>query len=122
MAAAMARARFATLVVLAVVSGAALAQQSPEVLLARISDALGDISYRGTMVRMVDGRIETMRVLHRNRDGVIREKLVALDGEGREFLRNGNEMICLYPARRLKMVETGLEQANPLVRLPSGLL
>lgn len=101
-----------------VVSGAALAQQSPDELLERIGAAVNDITYRGTLIHSVDGNIDTMRVLHSTRDGVVREKLVALDGEGREVVRMGGELVCLFPDQRLKIVETESDPGNRLVRPP----
>ncbi len=107
-------------VILLAASGIALAQQSPDALLQKISEAVSDISYRGTLIRSVDGRVDTMRVLHSNRDGVVRQKLVAQDGEGREIIRNGNELICLYPSRRIKLIETDASPATSIMRLPLG--
>lgn len=107
-------------VILLAACGAVLAQQSPDALLQRIDEAVSDISYRGTMIRSVDGRVDTMRVLHSNRNGILREKLVAQDGEGREIIRRGNERICLYPGRRIKLVDVDAGPSSSLVRLPLG--
>ncbi|MEL6448051.1 MAG: MucB/RseB C-terminal domain-containing protein [Pseudomonadota bacterium] len=103
---------------LSAVSGMALAQQTPDALLERISAAVSDITYSGTMIRSVDNNISTLRVMHSNRDGVIREKLVAQDGEGREVIRNGDQLICLFPEQRIKLIESDTGPASSLVRLP----
>ncbi|MEL7310642.1 MAG: MucB/RseB C-terminal domain-containing protein [Pseudomonadota bacterium] len=97
----------------------AAAQQQPEPLLQQISDAMHTLDYRGTLVRSVDGKLHTLRVAHRNQDGVSTEKLVTLDGEQREIVRVGNELICLWPQRRLKFVDKTASPSNAFARLPA---
>ena len=105
---------------LVVTAGCALAQQTPDQLLQRISDALNDSSYRGTLIQSVDGRINTMHVMHSNDGGVVREKLLAMDGEGREILRTGAELVCLLPRLKLKVIETNSMPSNAFARLPAS--
>ncbi|MEM7611938.1 MAG: MucB/RseB C-terminal domain-containing protein [Pseudomonadota bacterium] len=96
-------------------------RQSADALLQRISDAVNSMNYRGTLIRSVDGRINSMLVIHSNDDGLVRERLVAMDGEGREIIRVGDELICLYPNRRVKLIETNATPSNAFVRLPAVL-
>lgn len=105
---------------LALTAGCALAQQAPDQLLQSISDALNNTNYRGTLIQSVDGRINTMHVMHSNTDGVVREKLLAMDGEGREIVRTGAELVCLFPRSRLKLIETNAMPSNAFVRLPAS--
>lgn len=84
---------------------AALADPEATRILQRVSSALDTITYRGTIVRSFDGRLETLQIAHRNDDGFIREKLVALDGEGREIIRSGDEVLCIFPKSKVVLVE-----------------
>ena len=46
-----------------------------------------------------------MRIIHRVEKGKVTERLVSLDGSGREIIRNQNEVICYLPDRRTVLVE-----------------
>ncbi|MEL6868729.1 MAG: MucB/RseB C-terminal domain-containing protein [Pseudomonadota bacterium] len=100
------------------VSAAAVAQSSANELLASIAEALEQASYEGTLIRAADGEIVTMHVAHSAADGVVREKLVSMDGEGSEILRNGDELICLLPKRKVKLVDISLASSNAFASLP----
>jgi sigma-E factor negative regulatory protein RseB len=63
--------------------------------LAKIGPALRDLDYQGTLVYLADGRIETMRVFHREDDGRERERLVAVTGPAREVVRDGERVMCI---------------------------
>ncbi|MEM8548611.1 MAG: MucB/RseB C-terminal domain-containing protein [Pseudomonadota bacterium] len=95
-----------------------LADLTPDRLLRQVSAAVHDATYSGTLVRSSNGSMATMQVWHRNDDGFVREKLVNLDGESREVLRHGDELICLLPKRRLKLVDSAAGDSNAFVRLP----
>ncbi len=105
---------------LAFAAGCAVAQQTPDEFLQSVSDALNTASYRGTLIQSADGRIATMHVMHSNIDGVVREKLVAMDGEGSEILRTGDELICLLPEQKLKLIESNNVPSSAFARLPAG--
>lgn len=98
----------------------AWAEQSPAELLRRVELAVNNSSYRGTLLRSFDGRLETMHVVHRNDNGVVREKLIAMDGEGREIIRNGDELLCIFPRRRIVLIESAAGSSNSFVRLPAA--
>lgn len=63
--------------------------------LARVAPALRTLDYRGTVVVVADGRVETLRVLHRNDGDRERERLVALSGPPREVVRDGDRVLCI---------------------------
>src|SRR5690606_9994860 len=63
--------------------------------LTRIGPALRGLDYRGTLVVVADGRMETLRVFHRNDEGRERERLVALSGPPRELVRDGERVVCV---------------------------
>lgn len=63
--------------------------------LARIAPALRDLDYQGTLVYIAGGKVETLRVFHRNDDGHERERLVTISGPVREVVRDGNQVMCI---------------------------
>jgi len=49
--------------------------------------------------------VEMLRIIHRVKDGVVSERLVSLDGSGREFIRTGGDLTCYLPDKRTVLVE-----------------
>lgn len=99
---------------------AALADPAATRILREVSRSLDTVNYRGTIVRSFDGRLETLKVAHRNDDGFIREKMVALDGEGREIVRRGEEVLCIFPKNKLVLVESAGAVPGAFSRLPAA--
>ena len=73
--------------------------------LAKMNATLAQRNYDGTFLHMSDGRVETMRIVHRVRGTRITERLMSLDGSGREFVRNNDEMTCYLPDKNTILVE-----------------
>lgn len=86
-------------------------------LLVRMSEAVRQTTYAGTVVYQTDSRMETLRVLHEYRDGSVRERLVSLTGDAREIYRNNDEVICVLPEQKMVTIDQRAHQAASL--LPS---
>ena len=98
----------------------ALADASdPSVWLDRMGDAVRKTSYEGTVIRIRDGEAEALKVVHTFADGVIREKVIAQEGNGLEIIRNGNEVHCILPDRKSVLVEEWDDQSTLFSTLPS---
>ncbi|MGH8494900.1 MAG: MucB/RseB C-terminal domain-containing protein [Gammaproteobacteria bacterium] len=89
-------------------------EQDARAWLERMAQAIEQLNYQGVFVHMHDGRAETLQVVHRNEDGRIAERLMSLDGVGREIVSTQNEVQCILPDRRAVLVESR-EQMNPLL-------
>jgi sigma-E factor negative regulatory protein RseB len=81
------------------------ADDDPRVWLQKMNHALAVRNYDGTFMHISDGRIETMRIVHRLLAGRVTERLASLDGSGREFVRNNDELTCYLPDRKTILVE-----------------
>jgi sigma-E factor negative regulatory protein RseB len=46
-----------------------------------------------------------LRIIHRVQDGAVAERLVSLDGSGREFIRSGLDLACYLPDKKTVLVE-----------------
>ena len=66
--------------------------------------ALATRNYEGTFFHLSEGRVETMRIVHRFRAGRVTERLLSLDGSGREFVRNNDELTCYLPDQHTVLV------------------
>jgi len=86
--------------------------------LTRMNHALATRNYDGTFFHLSDGRVETMRIVHRVRGGRVTERLVSLDGSGREFVRNNDELTCYLPDQHTVLVEPRQDRGPFLGSLP----
>lgn len=90
---------------------------SPMEWLQKMAVAVEQANYSGTVVRVHDGDVQTLRVVHRYEDGKVSEKLESLDGAGREIIRAGDEVHCILPESRLVLVEQQMNQEGLFGRL-----
>ncbi|MGB5132433.1 MAG: MucB/RseB C-terminal domain-containing protein [Steroidobacteraceae bacterium] len=71
----------------------------------RMAGALAGTSYAGEFVCESAGRAERLRIVHRVRDGAVAERLVSLSGNGRELIRDGDEVVVYLPDQKLAIIE-----------------
>ena len=93
---------------------------TPQDWIDRMGDAVQVTNYAGTVVRVRDGKVDTFKVVHTVKDGVVREKVVIQDGNGLEIIRNGNEVHCILPDRESVLVEEWSNQSTLFSTLPSS--
>lgn len=86
--------------------------------LEKMSRALSTQNYDGRFFHLRDSRSESMRIIHRVDKGKITERLVSLDGSGREIVRNANEVICYLPDKRMVLVEKRTDDNTLVSMLP----
>lgn len=86
--------------------------------LERMSRALSTQSYDGRFFHLRQSRSESMRIIHRVDKGQITERLVSLDGSGREIIRNEKEVICYLPDKRVVLVEKRTDDNSLVSALP----
>ena len=99
---------------------ASAAAQEPRQWLERMNQALTTRNYDGVFSHWQDGRVEMLRIVHRNQNGAVTERLASLDGSGREFIRTGAELSCYLPDKRTVLVTTQSDAAGSLLAsLPS---
>jgi sigma-E factor negative regulatory protein RseB len=98
---------------LSLAAGIAQATDDPREMLERLDQAIERLNYEGTFVHIVDGRADTMYVVHRVEDGVAMERLVSLDGPRREIIRDEGEVTCIFADEKSVMVERR-KQDSPL--------
>lgn len=87
--------------------------------LERMSEALATRNYEGRFFHLRDSRSEAMRIYHRVDKGKVTERLVSLDGSGREIIRNQTEVICYLPDRRTVLVEKRTDDSTLLAAVPA---
>ncbi len=91
---------------------------APTTWLERMNRALTTRNYDGTFSHWHGGTVEMLRIIHRVQDGQVAERLVSLDGSGREFVRRGASLTCYLPDKRTVLVEERPPQES-LVGFPA---
>ncbi|MET0536040.1 MAG: MucB/RseB C-terminal domain-containing protein [Steroidobacter sp.] len=88
--------------------------------LERMSEALATRNYEGRFFHLHDSRSESMRIFHRvDNKGRVTERLVSLDGSGREIVRNQSEVTFYMPDRRTVLVEKRTDDSTLLAAVPA---
>src|SRR3546814_10455052 len=90
---------------LAVSWSLAASAADPADWLASMSEAARAANYQGVIVYQTHDRLETMRVVHRNRKGKEVERVQTLTGAPREIIRTGKQVVCLLPKDRKVTLE-----------------
>ena len=92
--------------------------QDARAWLERMSRAMATNNYDGRFVHIVGGYTENMRIIHRVDSGLVTERLISLDGSGRELVRNDSEVVCYLPDRRTVLVEKRTDKGSLLAAVP----
>jgi sigma-E factor negative regulatory protein RseB len=87
--------------------------------LERMSEALATRNYDGTFFHRRAEQTESLRIIHRVAGDKISERLISLDGSGREIIRNETEVVCYLPDRKLVLVEKRMGDEPLFGALPS---
>ncbi|HEY8538745.1 MAG TPA: MucB/RseB C-terminal domain-containing protein [Steroidobacteraceae bacterium] len=86
--------------------------------LERMTRSLSQQNYEGRFFHVRDSRSEAFRIFHRVERGKVTERLVSLDGSGREIIRNEEEIVCYLPDKRTVLVEKRTGNDSLLASLP----
>ena len=90
-------------------------------LLNKMSQTLETGSYRGTFVFMHNGEVDTMRIVHGFSPVGVREKLVSLNGDAREVIRDKDTLTCIWPKDKLVVIESARSSHGLPSSLPEDL-
>lgn len=95
------------IIALLLIPAANLHAASPQAMewMQKMSMAMQELSYSGRFVYMHDGRLESMSILHVNDSQGKRERLVSLNGEAREILRDNKNLTCVWPSSKQVVVD-----------------
>jgi len=80
--------------------------------LTKIRSAAQRLDYTGSFVYQQGSEVRSFRIAHLNRQNITREKLEVLDGQAREYIRTGDEVIGYLPAARRMTVEVRSTQKD----------
>ncbi len=88
-----------------VLSAGHAADDDPRAWLTRMARAVEQLNYRGALVHMHDGDADILHIVHRVDNGQVTERITALDGAGREIIRDDDQVTCILPDQQTVLVE-----------------
>jgi sigma-E factor negative regulatory protein RseB len=95
-------------------------QEEAREWLDRMTEALASSNYDGLFTHTTRHHAETMRIVHRVENGHSVERLVSLDGSGREIVRTREQVHCYLPDRRVVLVEPRTDLGALFTALPAS--
>ncbi|NOR67398.1 MAG: hypothetical protein GQ528_08580 [Woeseiaceae bacterium] len=105
-------------VLLSTQSATASAADGPHEWLGRMSHAVQNMSYAGTVIRTRRGEAEALKIVRRVDEGVVSEKITVQDGSSLEIIRKGDEVHCILPDSKSVLVESWDNQGTLFSMLP----
>ncbi len=92
----------------------------PRDWLQKMTSAVQTTNYEGTVIRIQDGLVDALKVMHIVSEGVICEKVIIQQGKDLEIIRNGNEVRFIMPERKSVVVEEWDDKSTLFSTLPSS--
>ena len=92
----------------------------PRDWLQKMTIAVQTANYEGTVIRIQDGLVDALKVMHFASDGVVCEKVIIQEGKDLEIIRNGNEVRFIMPERKSVLVEEWDDKSTLFSTLPSS--
>jgi len=90
-------------------------EYTPEQWLAKMQSASMEENYKGTFMFSRGEMSSSMSIIHRYHNGEEQELLKQLDGEMGEILRQGNQVMCVFPDNRVVELEK-TQYSNKIVQ------
>jgi len=111
--------RFLLLLILVPVSSFATDQMPPaQQLIRQMSEANHKLNYEGVFIYRRQGKMDTMRIIHKVGENGIHERIVSLTGFAREVIRDKNSVTCFLPDDESVMVEKSTPRQFKISQLP----
>jgi len=95
-------------------------EPDPRDWLQKMTSAVQTANYEGTVIRIQDGLVDALKVMHFVSDGVVCEKVIIQEGKDLEIIRNGNEVRFIMPERKSVLVEEWDDKSTLFSTLPSS--
>ena len=88
----------------------------------KMSDAMRNLNYRGNFVYLHGSQLESMQIEHfRDAQGE-KERLVSLNGEAREVIRDNQNLTCIWPASRKVVVDLSRKNSFSPIFIPEDIV
>jgi len=87
----------------------------------KMSDAMRNLNYQGNFVYMHNNRLEGMQISHFKDLQGEKERLISLNGEAREVIRDNQNLTCIWPASRKVIVDVSRKNSFSPIFIPEDI-
>jgi len=88
----------------------------------RMSNAMRNLSYQGNFVYIHENQLESMSIFHiKNKSGES-ERLLSLNGEAREVIRDNKNLTCIWPSSRKVVVDNSRQNTFSPLFIPDDIV
>ena len=87
----------------------------------RMSDAMRSLNYQGDFVYMQNNRLEGMQISHYKDEQGEKERLLSLNGEAREVIRDNQNLTCIWPSSRKVIVDLARKNSFSPIFIPDDI-
>jgi len=103
-------------ILLVLVTGFGQAAAGPAMdWLGKMSIAMRNLSYQGNFVYIHENQLESMSIYHIKNESGESERLLSLNGEAREVIRDNKNLTCIWPSSRKVVVDNSRQNTfSPL--------
>ncbi len=109
-----------TLLVVALVSTPAMADPAMD-WVQKMSVAMRNLDYRGDFVYLHENQLESMRISHYKDKNGEKERLISLNGEAREVIRDNQNLTCIWPSSRKVVVDFSRKNTFSPIFIPEDI-
>jgi len=87
----------------------------------KMSDSMRNLSYQGNFVYIHGKQLESMSILHIKDEYGEKERLLSLNGEAREVIRDNKNLTCIWPDSRKVVVDNSSQNNFSPLFVPSDI-
>lgn len=87
----------------------------------KMSDAMRNLNYRGHFVYMHENQLESMQIEHYRDVNGEKERLLSLNGEAREVIRDNQNLTCIWPSSRKVVVDLSRKNSFSPIFIPEDI-
>ena len=87
----------------------------------KMSDAMRNLNYRGNFVYMHGNQLESMQISHIRDANGEKERLISLNGEAREVIRDNQNLTCIWPSSRKVVVDLSRKNSFSPIFIPEDI-
>ena len=87
----------------------------------KMSDAMRDLSYQGNFVYIHENQLESMSIFHVKNESGERERLLSLNGEAREVIRDNINLTCVWPSSKKIVIDSSRQNKFSPLFIPEDI-
>ena len=87
----------------------------------KMSDSMRNLNYQGDFVYVYENQLESMQISHYRDAHGEKERLISLNGEAREVIRDNQNLTCIWPSSRKVVVDLSRKNRFSPIFIPEDI-